>query len=113
MIFGLAYKYKIDKNNDTCTQFYTPYPGTPLYDKMIKEYGFKPPKSLIEWAEYDPSTSEMTWVDKEYKEKLQAYMEEEGIKDEENVDPFVFPSQTEYRIGKLREIKKENRNENI
>jgi radical SAM superfamily enzyme YgiQ (UPF0313 family) len=66
--------YKINKNNGLCILFYTPYPGTPLYDKVIKKYGFKPPMSLEEWSEYDPSTIETKWIDEEYKEKLNAFL---------------------------------------
>lgn len=66
--------YEINKNNDLSVQFYAPYPGTPLYDKVINEYGFVPPKSLIEWSEYDPGTKEMKWVSKEYKDKLSVFL---------------------------------------
>ncbi len=52
-------------------------------------------------------------IDKEYKEKLQAYMKKEGITDEEDVNHFKVPSLTDYRIRKLKEIKREGKNENI
>lgn len=29
---------------------FRPYPGSPLYDHIIAEYGYKPPSSLSEWA---------------------------------------------------------------
>ncbi len=31
---------------------YTPYPGTPLYKQVVKEYGFQPPTSLEEWGNF-------------------------------------------------------------
>ena len=66
--------YKINKNNELSILFYTPYPGTPLYEKIIKDYGFKPPQSLVEWSEYDPSTLETKWIDQNYKEKLNLFL---------------------------------------
>lgn len=41
---------------------FTPYPGTPLYDLSVK-YGMPEPKSLEEWADYNPATAlESMWV---------------------------------------------------
>lgn len=42
---------------------FTPYPGTPLYDLSV-EYGMPEPKSLEEWADYNPATlMESQWVE--------------------------------------------------
>ncbi|MEK6536264.1 MAG: hypothetical protein AABZ63_02120, partial [Actinomycetota bacterium] len=42
---------------------FTPYPGTPLYDLSVK-YGMAEPKSLEEWADYNPATlKESQWVE--------------------------------------------------
>jgi radical SAM superfamily enzyme YgiQ (UPF0313 family) len=40
---------------------FTVYPGIALYDLSV-EAGFKPPRSLEEWAEYDFSTIKNPWV---------------------------------------------------
>ena len=66
--------YKINKHNELSISFYTPYPGTPLCDKVIKEYDFKPPISLIEWSEYDPSATATKWINEKYKEKLNMFL---------------------------------------
>lgn len=34
------------------TAFWYPFPGTPMYDEVIREYGFEAPQSLDEWATY-------------------------------------------------------------
>ncbi|RJQ47072.1 MAG: radical SAM protein [Gaiellales bacterium] len=42
---------------------FTPYPGTPLYDLSV-QYGMKEPRSLEEWADYNPATMmESQWVE--------------------------------------------------
>lgn len=42
---------------------FTPYPGTPLYDLSVK-YGMIEPRSLEEWADYNPATMlESQWVE--------------------------------------------------
>ncbi len=41
---------------------FTPYPGTPLYDLAVS-YGMPEPRSLEEWADYNPATmKESRWV---------------------------------------------------
>ncbi len=40
---------------------FTPYPGTDLYELAIKQ-GWRPPKTLEEWAGYDFNTVRMPWV---------------------------------------------------
>lgn len=42
-------------------RFFTPYPGTDLYELAIKQ-GWEPPKLLEEWANYDFNTVRMPWV---------------------------------------------------
>ncbi len=44
---------------------YTPYPGTPLYDKAV-EYGFKPPSSTEKWGDF---------VQSGYREYLPPYVD--------------------------------------
>ncbi|MCA9773310.1 MAG: B12-binding domain-containing radical SAM protein, partial [Myxococcales bacterium] len=34
------------------TVFYYPFPGTPMFDEAVEQYGFEAPQSLDEWATY-------------------------------------------------------------
>lgn len=53
---------KIHSDIRTKIFVFTPYPGTPLYDLSLK-YGMPEPKSLEEWADYNPATlQESQWV---------------------------------------------------
>ena len=49
-------------------RIFTPYPGCDLYYSAI-DYGWKPPKSLEEWAYYDFESVKMPWID-ERKERI-------------------------------------------
>jgi len=52
---------------------YTPYPGTPLYELVTKEYGYRPPQSLEEWAEYGIYRNVgNTWSSKRYLNRCKA-----------------------------------------
>lgn len=66
--------YKDNKKNEVMIFFFTPYPGTPLYNLIIKKYGFKEPKSLTEWSQFDWTRIETKWVDKNYKEKINTFL---------------------------------------
>jgi anaerobic magnesium-protoporphyrin IX monomethyl ester cyclase len=48
--------------------FYTPYPGTPLYELCLKQ-GFKDPESLEEWGGVDLSNRVTPWVNQSHKRK--------------------------------------------
>ncbi|MBW8000486.1 MAG: B12-binding domain-containing radical SAM protein [Planctomycetes bacterium] len=61
-----TYQFAVDLKEKfpTCEPLVTPFrlfPGSNLYDLAVNEYGYKPPKSLIEWAEV---------ADKEYSEAV-------------------------------------------
>lgn len=45
-----------------------PFPGTPIYGLLQKEYGYKVRTSLIEWEDYETpiKLKDMTWLDKNY-----------------------------------------------
>ncbi|MFH1822956.1 MAG: radical SAM protein [Patescibacteria group bacterium] len=49
--------------------FYTPYPGTPLYQLCLKS-GFKDPQTLEEWGEIDLNTQTVPWADKSHVNKV-------------------------------------------
>ncbi len=50
---------------------FAPYPGTELYDIAIKN-GYKPPKTLMEWADLDPGTAaeKCPWITLERKQLM-------------------------------------------
>ncbi len=52
--------------------FFAPFPGTELYKKAIK-YGFKPPKTLQEWANYNYYNIETPWADSKYQKYIHNY----------------------------------------
>jgi radical SAM superfamily enzyme YgiQ (UPF0313 family) len=54
-------------NRDTKIKlfFFTPYPGSQLYQKAI-ESGFQPPKSLEEWSDYTLNIRNMPYLDPDY-----------------------------------------------
>lgn len=62
--------FSLDSNNHILTFPYTPLPLSPLYEKAI-ELGFKPPKSLAEWANYDITDVHINWLSKESINKIQ------------------------------------------
>jgi anaerobic magnesium-protoporphyrin IX monomethyl ester cyclase len=45
--------------------FFTPYPGSQLYQEAIRN-GFQPPKSLEEWSRYTLNIRNMPYLDPEY-----------------------------------------------
>lgn len=52
--------------------FFTPFPGTDLFDTVVNEYGFDPPKSLDEWQDYKIFRNvKCTWLDYRYSRRLQ------------------------------------------
>ncbi len=62
---------KINPNAKSLIAVFTPYPGTKLFDLVIKDFGFKPPQSLEEWGDWMFSTGESTtWFDPKYNKFL-------------------------------------------
>lgn len=62
---------KIHSDIRTKIFVFTPYPGTPLYDLSLK-YGMPEPKSLEEWADYNPATlQESQWVTHEERRMIE------------------------------------------
>ena len=51
-------------------RIFTPYPGTELYASS-RELGFKPPKSLEEWSDYDFRKIKMPWISKKARSVIQ------------------------------------------
>ncbi len=51
---------------------YSPFPGTELYDRVVKQWGFRPPQSLAEWSKFELyDSSNITWFDAEKKREFQ------------------------------------------
>jgi anaerobic magnesium-protoporphyrin IX monomethyl ester cyclase len=59
-------------NLESCfVNIYTPWPGTELYWRSIKE-GFVPPKTLEEWASFNWNETKMPWISGESKRFLES-----------------------------------------
>lgn len=60
---------KINPKSEIRVFFYTPYPGTPMYNLSLK-YGMKEPKSFSEWANFTYDNINTPWINKGYKRML-------------------------------------------
>jgi len=60
---------KINPLDDIHVFFYTPYPGSYLYEESIKA-GFKEPQSLEEWGEINLHAVTVPWVTNAHKKKV-------------------------------------------
>lgn len=70
---------KITKNMEVLWFNYTPYPGTPLYQRSI-DLGFKEPRCLEEWARFELTNfSNIDWISRKYSSRINLLMK------------FVFP----------------------
>lgn len=49
--------------------FYAPYPGTRLYPLAL-EHGFRPPRTIREWAEYDYYDITTPWIPNRFQEEV-------------------------------------------
>ena len=61
----------ISKNHKALLFFYTPYPGTPLFNMAVK-HGLKKPKTLEEWSKYDLEHANTPWLSSSYVRKLRS-----------------------------------------
>jgi len=52
--------------------FYTPYPGTELYEKALR-HGLKPPDRLADWATYTLRKFHAPWFKKDYRWTLELF----------------------------------------
>lgn len=51
---------------------YTPFPGTELFDTVVKRWGYMPPQSLDEWGKFELyDSSNITWLDDKKKQRVQ------------------------------------------
>jgi radical SAM superfamily enzyme YgiQ (UPF0313 family) len=62
--------YRQGTRQNRCLLFiYTPYPGTPLYHASLK-LGFKEPKTLEEWANFELNMRNTPWVPRSIVKKV-------------------------------------------
>ncbi len=66
--------HKFQPIHEAKLHFYGPYPGAPLYQLAIN-YGFQPPTSLEEWAQYDYYNILTPWLDQKYAPMLREFNE--------------------------------------
>ncbi len=61
---SLALRLLRDNKNAIISQFqiFTPYPGTDLFDFVVKQ-GFKPPENLVDWSNYRFERTNIEWSD--------------------------------------------------
>lgn len=83
-VFRIVRQIKeIDTDAIVPVNFYTPYPGSPLYRKAI-ELGFKEPVNLEDWKDFSARKNRMPWVTSK--------MEDEVMKKDKYYLPAAFPS---------------------
>jgi anaerobic magnesium-protoporphyrin IX monomethyl ester cyclase len=63
--------YGISPNHKALLFFYTPYPGTPLFDMAVKN-GLKVPRNLEMWSSYDLEHANTPWLSASYRRKLRS-----------------------------------------
>ncbi len=52
---------------------YSPFPGTALFDEAVRNWGYRPPAGLEDWARFELYDSgPITWLDRRRKKRLQA-----------------------------------------
>jgi radical SAM superfamily enzyme YgiQ (UPF0313 family) len=61
--------FKLNRLANILLFFYTPYPGTPMYELAIKR-GFREPADLEEWSKIDLSHKVTPWTDKKFKNRV-------------------------------------------
>jgi radical SAM superfamily enzyme YgiQ (UPF0313 family) len=54
--------------------FFTPYPGSPLYEQALK-YGYKPPNSLEGWSSYTLRKLNMPYLDQGYEKLVRFFVD--------------------------------------
>lgn len=72
---------------------YTPYPGTPLYESSIKN-GFKEPKSLEKWSNFNLLEKTTPWVNNKYVNIMK------------QLNTFIFPCISNSYMRTLGYVKK-------
>jgi len=63
--------YSISSGHKVLLFFYTPYPGTPLFDMSVRNR-LKIPKTLEQWSNYDLEHANTPWLSRNYIRKLRS-----------------------------------------
>jgi radical SAM superfamily enzyme YgiQ (UPF0313 family) len=63
--------YSISSGHKALLFFYTPYPGTPLFDMSVRNR-LKIPKTLEQWSNYDLEHANTPWLSRNYIRKLRS-----------------------------------------
>lgn len=74
----LSFGEKIAKTgsiHEVKAHIYTPFPGTPLYNRAI-QYGFVPPRTLEDWSNYDYYAVQTPWLRNELTDLITKYNQE-------------------------------------
>jgi radical SAM superfamily enzyme YgiQ (UPF0313 family) len=85
---------RINENAKIKLFFFTPYPGSFLYQEAIQN-GFQPPKSLEDWSRYTLNTRNMPYLDPSY-EKLAVWFTNK-----------YFPRMTSRKISSWEDVVRE------
>jgi radical SAM superfamily enzyme YgiQ (UPF0313 family) len=85
---------RINENAKIKLFFFTPYPGSFLYQEAIQN-GFQPPKSLEDWSRYTLNTRNMPYLDPSY-EKLAVWFTNK-----------YFPRMTSRKISSWQDVVRE------
>ena len=65
---------QVDNNSKVTMYFFTPYPGTALFEYALKA-NIDVPKRLDEWAEFDPRGRVTPWISEEEKSRIRLIVE--------------------------------------
>jgi len=60
---------RINKRHDIKLFLYTPYPGSPLYQRSL-ELGLQPPQCLEDWSDYELTNITTPWIKNSFKYKV-------------------------------------------
>ncbi len=68
---SLSFQILKDNKNAIVSQYqiFTPYPGTALFDTVVKQ-GFKPPNNLVDWSNFRFEATKIEWSDKDMEGRL-------------------------------------------
>lgn len=62
-----------NRKNEVMVFYYTPFPGTALFNDCIK-LGFNPPSSLEGWSKYNISNITMPWITNNYRRRVSNFL---------------------------------------
>jgi radical SAM superfamily enzyme YgiQ (UPF0313 family) len=81
---------KIYDRHEVLVFFYSPYPGTPLFELSVKR-GFNAPKSLEAWSNFDLQSAHTPWINRGKYEKIISFYLPMAFPRENFTKGFRFP----------------------